>query len=114
MSTSLYSPWGTYEISGLNWLDPETANWKSVRMFKMLGCPLPITLGFALVMTLGIADSDGWMGRLLDVKTMDSIGLHTATVLISWDRATLYMSFPLASFTGSFEVLLASPKMSSR
>jgi hypothetical protein len=37
-------------------------------------------------MTLGVEDRAGWMGRLEEVKTMDSTGLQTAMVLTSCER----------------------------
>ena len=61
----------------------ETAIWKSVRTLARVGVPLPVMLFFPAEMTLVVEDKAGWMGRLEEVKTMDSTGVQTATVLPS-------------------------------
>ena len=49
----------------------------------MLGRPFQEEVLLVLVMTCGAEDKDGWMGRLVEVNTMDSNGVILLMVLIS-------------------------------
>ena len=49
----------------------------------ILGRPLLEDDLLVLLMTFGADDRDGWMGRLVEVNTMDSSGVILLMVLIS-------------------------------
>ena len=80
----------------------------------MLGRPFPEEVLLVLLMTFGADDRDGWMGRLVEVNTMDSNGVILLMVLISCGILMRCIGSPLASFTLSLVVLLGLPKISSR
>ena len=79
----------------------------------MFGVPFPEMVLLALLMTLGVDDRAGCIGRLVEVKTMESNGDMSLMVLISCVIWMLYSELPLLSFTGSLAVLLGLAKMSS-
>ena len=77
----------------------------------MLGNPLPDTTLSLLEMTLGRVDCCGNMGKLVDVKTIESSGDMLLIVLISCDMATLYIGLPDESLVDSNTVFPGFPYM---
>ena len=79
----------------------------------MLGRPFPEEVLPVLLMTLGIDDRAGCIGRLVEVNTTESSGDILLMVLIHCVIWMLYSGLPLLSVTGSLLVLFGLANMSS-
>ena len=67
---------------------------KSVNVLLRLDAPLPFIPLLLLLYTLGWEVRVGWIGSVVDVKTMDETGFHSPTVLTSWKAWRYFVEVP--------------------